>query len=98
MPKFKRGDRGDKLTAIVNMNLTGCIVRFMARRKYSDTPLLELSQTVTDAPGGVVEHTLDGTLAVGKYVTEIEVTRGTDIFTFPTSASLPEFEIVQDLG
>lgn len=98
MPEFKRGDKGDKLTAVVNMDLTGCAVRFLARRKFYATTPIELDHTVTDEPAGVIEHTLDGTLEVGRYETEIEVTRDAEIFTFPTSSSLPQFVIIQDLG
>lgn len=96
-PEFKRGDVGDKLTAVVNMDLTGCTVKFLARLS-SDPVAFELAHVVTDEPAGEVEHTLDGTLAVGTYVTEIEATRGAEIFTFPTSSQLPRFRIVQDLG
>lgn len=98
-PTFKRGDVGDNLTAVVNMDLTDCVVRFLARKKFGEEVFeLEIDASASDLAEGIVVHVMDGTLDVGRYVTEIEATRGGEVFTFPTSSQLPEFTIIEDLG
>ncbi|WP_100811805.1 hypothetical protein [Microbacterium sp. BR1] len=99
IPEFKRGDVGYVITATANMDLTGCTVRFLAQREGYPDPVIELAHTVTDAAAGEVEHSTDGTLEVGDYVTELEVMRGAEgPFTFPGTKTLPRFRVNQDLG
>lgn len=85
MSTVKTGDRYP-ITLTVNMDLTGCTVRLLAR---NGTTLHELPNTVTDLAGGVIEHTLDGSLdlpdgrAAMTWMVEAEATRGSEIVTFP---------------
>jgi hypothetical protein len=65
-----------------SMDLTGATTRLLARR--ANAPVIELQHTVIDAPGGVVEHILDGTLPVADYRVELEISRGGQIMTAPT--------------
>jgi hypothetical protein len=64
------------------MNLAGCTVRLLAQKNGATQ---ELATVITDAPNGIVTHTLDGTLDIGTYKVELEVTRAGDnlIVTFP---------------
>lgn len=80
---------GDKypITFTANMDLTGSTVRLIVT-PTSGTAIV-LSASVTNAVGGVVTHTLDGTLPVGAYKVELEVTQGGSIVTFPTSQQAP---------
>ncbi|WP_136057226.1 hypothetical protein [Microbacterium sp. K24] len=66
----------------VNMDLTGCTVRLIARRRGGYDPVLLMSE-ITDHVNGVVSHTLSGLLDVATYRVELEVTRNGEVFTFP---------------
>lgn len=79
----KQGDT-HPITLTVNADLTGCTVRVLCRRRGADAPVV-LSATVTNAVNGTIQHTLTGTLPPGPYDLEVEVTRGTEIATFPSS-------------
>lgn len=83
MITVKQGDRYP-ITYTLNMDLTGATARVIAK-KVEDASVVVLTATVTDAPGGVVTHTLTGDLDAGTYQVEVEVTSGTEIVTFPTS-------------
>ena len=64
------------------IDLTGSTVRLVARRGAN--ALITLPSTIVEPTLGRVEHVLDGTLTVGTYVVEMEITRGTQIITAPT--------------
>lgn len=64
------------------VDLTGATIRLLARRVGAPEAVVLLA-TLGDGLGEVV-HQLDGTLAVGVYHIEIEVTSGQDINTAPT--------------
>jgi len=83
-------------------DLTGATVRLLARR-VGDTTTTVLPSTVTDAAGGVITHTLTGTLTAGTYDIEAEVTKAGEVVTFPTAQDdgTPMFlrmRVVPDLG
>jgi hypothetical protein len=69
-------------TWTANMNLAGCTVRLLAQKNGATQVL---ASTITDAPNGVVTHVLDGTLDIGTYKVELEVSRAGDGLraTFP---------------
>ena len=83
-------------TWTANMNLTGCTVRLLAQ-KGGVTTLL--ASVITNAPLGVVTHTLDGTLEVGTYKVELEVSRVGDnlLATFPNKGT-ETLVVEKDLG
>lgn len=66
-----------------NLDLTGATVRVIARPRTGE-PIV-LASTITDAAEGLVSHTLTGTLALGTYKVELEVTDGGQIITFPNN-------------
>lgn len=79
----------------VPMDLTGADVRLLARRPGH--PVIVLDSVVVDAQNGLVEHTLDGSLLVGTYQVELEVTRGDLVITAPTD-SYANLQVISDLG
>ncbi len=87
---------GDKYPTIwrVPMNLTGCTVRLIAKRDHN--PPVVLPTTVPDPVNGVVEHILTGTLAVGLYKVEMEITNGPQIVTAPTN-TYENLRVIADL-
>ena len=91
----KRGDTHDTLWT-ANMDLTGATVRLLARYK-KDKTVQVLPTTISDAAAGEVTHTLTGTLAVGVYEIELEVTQGPLVVTFP-NGKYETLNVVQDLG
>ncbi len=100
MITVKRGDQYP-ITYVANMDLTGSTTRLLALNR-STKVTLELEHDVTDPPEGVVEHVLTGTLPVGVYQVELEVTTQDDeIVTFPTSQSgKPQYDtlrVIEDL-
>lgn len=102
MATIKRGDVGDTVTMTVNMDLSSGspTVRLLARAKLdAAADVIELDAVITDAAEGIVTHTTDGLLPYipGGYDIELEVTRGTEIFTFPTNGFVT-LTIVPDLG
>ncbi len=66
-----------------NLDLTGATVRIVARPLVG-APVV-LASTITDAAEGLVTHQLDGTLPLGTYKVELEVTDGEEIITFPNN-------------
>lgn len=90
----KRGDRF-ATTWSVPISLVGSSVRLIARKRFGD-PII-LPSTIIDAPNGHVQHILDGTLTVGNYRVELEITRGTEIITAPSS-SYENLRVIPDLG
>lgn len=83
MITVKQGDEYP-ITYTLNMNLTGATVILRARKIGDPTPVI-LAATITDAAGGVITHTLTGTLPVGTYDVEAEVTVAGQVISFPTS-------------
>lgn len=81
----KTGDTHD-VSWTVNMNLTGCTARLIVRPKpksgLPDAPIV-LASSITNAASGEITHRLTGTLLVGDYNVEVEVTGGGEIKTFP---------------
>lgn len=98
MPKpvlvVKTGDRYPTWW-YVPMDLTGCTVRLLARRRSAPTILL--ASDVPVPANGRVRHVLDGTLGVGLYTVELEITRGGEIITAPTDA-YENLRVIADLG
>lgn len=97
----KHGDTYD-VTWTLNLDLTGCSTRIIARRPGTDTPVV-LAGTATDPTGGVITHTLTGTLPIGLHQVEVEVTTPTgDVVTFPTAQDgtrqYDELLVIADLG
>jgi len=90
---IKQGDRYPTYWT-VPMSLTNCTVRLIARR--GSAPAVTLPSTISDPGGGIVQHILDGTLTVGLYAVELEITRGTDIITAPTD-SYENLRVIADL-
>lgn len=80
----------------VNMDLTGCTVRWLARLKKSTAAPILLASTITNAAQGLVAHNLTGTLAVGVYDTEIEVNQGGVLTTFPNEG-YEQIRVMDDL-
>lgn len=81
----KEGDRFP-ITVTASIDLTGSTVRLLARDKSlpSTTPPILLASTITHAANGIVTHVLDGSLPIGTYNVELEVTQGNGhIITFP---------------
>jgi hypothetical protein len=89
----KQGDRYPTYWT-VPLNLTGASVRLIARKRLG--PPVVLSTTITDPTSGQVEHVLDGTLTVGNYRVELEITRGAEIITAPTS-TYENLRVIADL-
>ncbi len=77
-----------------NLDLTGASVRVVARPRNGD-PII-LASTLLDAAAGVVQHMLTGTLALGSYKVELEVTDGAEIITFPNN-SYASLTVIPDL-
>jgi len=91
----KSGDRYP-ITLTVNMDLTSATVKLTARNR-DDKTAQTLTATVADAVGGTVTHTLTGTLAVGAYDLELEITQGSSIYSAPT-AGYERLVVAKDLA
>lgn len=78
----------------VPMDLTGATVRLVARR--GSNPAVVLPSSISDAANGVVRHDLDGTLIVGMYAVELEITKAGQIITAPTS-TYENLRVIADL-
>ena len=89
----KTGDRYPTYWT-VPMPLTGATVRLIAKRRGA--PAVVLPSTILDAPNGVVQHILDGTLAVGDYLVELEITIGSEVVTAPTD-TYENLRVIADL-
>lgn len=81
MITIKQGDVY-AVTFTVNYDLNGSAAQLYASR--GDGSTIGLNTTITDAANGVVQHMLDGTLDLGTYFVELEVTQDNERFTFPT--------------
>lgn len=95
---IKQGDIHDT-EWVVNMDLTGATVRLLCRplpKQGLPNEVTVLASTITDAPGGVITHRTTGTLAIGNYAIEAEVTRAGEIVTFP-NAGYETLRVVADL-
>lgn len=90
----KKGDRYPTWWH-VPMDLTGTTVRLLARRGHN--PPILLASDVPVPVNGRVRHVLDGTLAVGLYAVELEITRGGEIITAPTD-TYENLRVIADLG
>lgn len=66
-----------------NLDLTTATVRLVAKPRTGEPVVL--ATTITDAAEGLVSHTLTGTLPIGTYKVELEVTDGGEIITFPNN-------------
>lgn len=64
-----------------NMDLTTSEVRLVAKTRDGSPQPLDCS--IVDAAEGRVQHILTGSLPVGIYRVELEVTTGEDTVTFP---------------
>jgi hypothetical protein len=94
----KEGDRFP-ITVTASLDLTGSTVRLLAREKSASVAGLpiELACTITHAANGVVTHVLDGSLPIGLYNIELEVTQGNGhIITFPGDTYLA-LRVIADL-
>ncbi|MDF2916008.1 MAG: hypothetical protein K0S70_225 [Microbacterium sp.] len=80
----------------VNADLSGATVRLLFR-KVGATESVEAGGTVTDAPNGVVTHTLTGTLPIGHYDVEVEATKSGAVTTAP-SVGYERLVVARDLG
>ena len=89
----KRGDRYPTYWS-VPMDLSGATVRLIARR--GSAPAVTLPSTVTNPAGGIVQHILDGTLTVGSYAVELEISRDDQIITAPTD-TYENLRVIADL-
>lgn len=78
----KQGERFP-VTLTTNHNLTGATTKLVVRHLSRDGELEELDHTVTDAAGGVVTYTLDGTWSVGRHFLELDITQGGELRTAP---------------
>jgi len=92
--KVKAGDTHE-VSWRANTDLAGASVRLIARD--STGPAIFLDAEVTDAAGGVVTHTLTGTLSPGTYRVELEVTRDGVIVTYPNDG-YATLAVREDLG
>jgi hypothetical protein len=92
----KRGDTHD-ISWTVNADLTGATVRLLLRLDNAQADVIVAEATVTGAAIGEVTHTLTGTLAVGEYDVEIELTRSGAVTTAPT-VGFGRLRVVADLG
>jgi len=96
MITVKRTDTHDT-TWTVPIDLTGATVRLVAEYRATGATV-PLASVITDAPNGIVTHTLTGTLALGVYDVELEVTmaNGQEI-TFPAEG-YETLCVARDLG
>jgi hypothetical protein len=95
MITVKHGDKYP-IEFVANMDLTDASVRLLAK-KVGTTTVLALDASVTDGPGGVITHNLDGTLITGQYDIEAEATIGNEIITFPNDG-YERLVVTTDLG
>lgn len=100
---IKRGDRFELRWQLVSPGtdlpqelMSTATVRLLAKRRNGGE-MEELSSYIIDREQGLVGHKLDGTLAVGIYDLEIEVTQGDTIQTVP-SENYAQLYVTQDLG
>lgn len=80
----------------VNANLTGSTYRFLCRPRYdTEAAFTTLATGVVDLTAGELEWLPTGTLPLGKYDTELEVT-GPDgkIATFPNGVDGDRYELL----
>ena len=99
MLTVKQGDKYDTVWTVreeggAPLDLTGATVRLIARNRNSGP--ITLAAAVTNAALGQVTHTLTGTLLVGTYKVEAEVTRGSEVRTAPTK-TYENLQVITDL-
>lgn len=92
---IKRGDKHDVKLTIVGppMNLNGGTAKVFVTPSAGGS-VTPFNATILD---NVVTWSLDGTLPVGKYNLEVQVTIGGNIVTAPNGGYM-ELRVVQDLG
>lgn len=82
----------------VNWDLTGATVRLLFRHLVTPTePVIEAPVVITDAAGGVVTHTLTGTLDLGEYDVEVEIVKEGVKYSSPTTG-FERLTVTPDLG
>lgn len=91
----KRGDT-NVTTWTTNMDLTGSTVRLLAKN-IKTKAVTVLAANVADSHNGVVTHQLTGTLAVGEYYVELEITQNDTIVSAPTKG-YEKLCVMRDLG
>lgn len=79
----------------VNMDLTGATAKVWCRPADTATAT-QLTSSIVSAAAGVIRATTSS-LAVGRYVIEVEVTQAARVITFPSSG-YRTLVIVPDLG
>lgn len=101
MSTVKRGDTHTITLTVTSggqpVDLTGATIRLLARRTGTSGEPTILDATVTDAAAGQLTHTLTGTLAVGPWDMETEVTRDEATTTYPTEG-YARLDVQPDLG
>ena len=78
---IKQHDKVRTTWTVPGMDFTGATTRLLARRV--NAPVIELAHTVISAD--TVEHITDGTLPVANYRVELEISRGDEVITAPTT-------------
>jgi len=78
----------------VPMDLNGATVRLVARR--GSNPAVTLPSSISNPDTGVVQHILDGTLTVGLYAVELEISKAGQIITAPTD-TYENLRVIADL-
>lgn len=81
----------------VNWDLTDATVRLLFRHLEAGAATTVAPCTVTDAAGGIVTHTLTGTLALGEYDVEVEITKAGVKYSSPT-VGFERLTVTPDLG
>lgn len=66
------------------VDLTGAAVRILIRPRGQNVEGTSLSAAVSNALTGEITHSLSGTIPVGSYDLEVEITQGGRISTTPT--------------
>lgn len=98
--------RGDKVPtywqAVIKpgsqpVDLTGATTRLLAQNARFGGATMELEHSVVDPLLGAVMHVTDGTLPVGDYNIELEISVGSDLKTAPT-CNFGILRICRDLG
>lgn len=93
---IKRGDKHDVKLTIVNapLDLSGGVTKVFVTPSIGGGATLTFNASLS---GSVVTWTLDGSLAVGKYKLEVQVTVGIFVVTAPNDGWV-ELIVLQDLG
>lgn len=101
MITVKHGDTHPITLAVASdgapVDLSGATIRVLARPSGTSDEATLLEHTVTDASGGILTHTLTGTLTVGPWDVEVEVTRDGTTVTYPTDG-YERLRVQPDIG